>query len=216
MIFESLNTITEDLLRIIRGSDIASTEPISRRQVENWVHQYRSVLISRDIDKKYYVNPDYVQEISFLGLIPSTIEGGMYETELELPITIDLNYKSGFTWIGDTNGIEYQYMPQKRKMWQQYKRYTANDAIVFLKDHKLYTNKPENISVRGVFENPMEVGRFTNPNTNLPYTNGDSRYPVPNNLVPTLKEMILQGELQIEATAPSDKSNNNEHDLNNQ
>jgi hypothetical protein len=213
MVFETLNTITTDLLSIVRGAEISASEPISKVQLENWLHQYRAILIAQDINKKRYANPDYIQEISNLSVESTTEEGGMYRTVLELPKTIDLNYRSGFTWVGNTDGIEYQYMPQKRNYWQQHKKYTGDEAIVFLKDNKLYTNIDADISVRGIFENPMEVGRFINPNTNLPYMTPNSKYPVPNNIVPVIKEMILKKELGIEAQAPSDDTNNSKHDI---
>jgi len=213
MIFATLNTIIEDLINIIRGSEVSASEPISKRQVEDWIHQYRAVLISRDIDKKNYANPDYIQEIPILAVEAAIEEGGTYRTVLELPSTIDLNYKSGLTWVGDTTGKEYQFDPQKRFAWRQYKKYTSGDPIAFLKDKKMYTNTDANISVRGIFENPMEVGRFINPNTNLPYADLDTKYPMPNNLIPSLKEMILKGELGVEMKSPNDEDNDSKHSV---
>lgn len=216
MTFTTLNTVIEDLLKIIRGSIVSASEPISKRQIEDWVHQYRAVLIKRDLDKNNYPNPDYIQEIPKLAL--ETVQLGNVDylaTALELPKTINLNVKSGYTWIGTLEGKELQLVPQHREQWQQYKKYTPNDILCFLKDNKLYfrDNDPslDYITLRGIFENPMEVGRFINPETNLPYTDYNSPYPVPNNMLDSLKKMILESELNITIGSPSDTKNDSNH-----
>lgn len=231
MVLNSLNSIINDILKVIRGSEIATTEPISKRQIEEWVHQYRALLLKRDLDKGKYPNPDYIQEISHLQLeavdvvgdeitslgIPSNYK--ILRTKLELPTTLDLNFKSGFTYIGSPMGYELQYISEGRSMWQQYRKYTGSDPVVFLRNNRLYVVSGEPIAfitVRGVFEIPPEVGRFINPITSKPLFTYDSKYPIPNEYIPTIKQMILTHELKVEAIAPSDKTNDDEHNLNKQ
>src|SRR3972149_3665978 len=137
MEFQSLPLIIRDLVRIIRGSVETQSETISDRQVEYWIHQYRALLLKQDMDKKKTPNPDYIQEIKGLHLSQvditeiSTIPIGKYvlKTDLQLPKTIDCNFKSGFTYIGTAAGREIQYVPQSRSIWQQYKIYTNNDPV---------------------------------------------------------------------------------------
>jgi hypothetical protein len=215
-IFTTLNTIIEDILKTARGSIISSSEPVSKRQIEDWVHQYRAVLLKRDLDKNNYPNPDYIQEIPKLELETVQLGNITYlATTLNLPKTINMNIKSGYAWIGTLDGKELQLVPQHREQWQEYKRYTSNDVLCFLKDNKLYFryNDPSinYITVRGIFENPMEVGRFVNPETNLPYTNYDSPYPIPNSMLDPLKKMIFESELNITLQAPSDTKNDSNH-----
>lgn len=209
MTFNTLRTLTEDLLKIVRGSKIAESETISRRQIEDWIHQYRAVLLPRSLQKGYTPNPDYTQEISNLSITDGV-------TDLALPRTIDMNYKSGFTFVGLTDGTEIQMIPEHRANWQQYKKYTATEPLWFLSsdDGKIHIVNPgtiTEITVRGIFENPAEVGRYVNPNTSQPLFDLDTRYPVPNNVIPTIKEMILQKELNVIAQAPSDNINDDEH-----
>jgi len=222
MDFVTLNGIVTDLLLTVRGSKISKSETISKRQIEEWIHQYRGLLLKQDLDKGKTPNPDYIQEIDHLKLeaidtagTNMTINGISAEniilrTELEIPKTIDLNFKSGFMYIGTVDGTEIQFIPEGRSKWQSFKKYTSNDSICFLRGGYLYimNNKPiEFISVRGIFEVPSEVGRFVNPITNQPYFNLDSKYPIPINMVSTLKQMILKGELGIESQSPSDTKN---------
>lgn len=217
--FQSLPLIIRDIVRIIRGSVETQSETISDRQVEYWIHQYRALLLKQDIDKNKIPNPDYIQEIKGLYLtrvdvteIPN-IPIGKYvlKSDLSVPKTIDFNYKHGYTYIGTANGREIQFVPQTRSFWQQYKNYTQNDPLVYLKNQHLYVVNGdiiEYIDVRGVFEIPTEVGRFINPVTGTPsYDVYTEKYPIPTNMLPVLKEMILNKELKIMTTEISDTSN---------
>jgi len=220
--FVTLNTITTDLLNIIRGSNISGSESISKRQLEAWVHEYRALLLKQDIDKGKYPNPDYIQVISHIKLEKIDLAGDatstdslltdeyIYRTSLTIPKTIDLNYKSGFMFIGSPTGDEIQLVPEGRQTWQQYRKYTSTQPICFLKDNRIYVrnNEPlEYLTIRGIFEVPSEVGRFVNAKTDQPYFNEDSKYPIPINMIPVLKEMILTNELKIESVTPSDTTN---------
>lgn len=241
MTFTTLRTIVEDILKVASGSIVSASNPFSRRQIEDWVHQYRAILLSRELDKDNFVNPDYLQEIPGLVLEQTDLKGNViivqgfpYEfdltlqdasgrflgdnyllrTKLSIPKTIDLNHKSGITFIGDSEGNEYQLVPKFRNAWQKYKRYASAMKLAMLYNNKiLFTNDVslDNVTVRGVFENPMEVGRFINPNTNMPVMGMDSPYPIPNNLLPVLKEMILSKEMKITVQSPTDMKNDSNY-----
>lgn len=231
MKFTTLNTIVNDLLSIIRGSIVSQSEPISRRQIEDWVNQYRSFLLRQSLDKGTYPNPDYIQEIPFIELEEVPVEGDSLDssytdyslsgdtilrTKLDIPKTVNFNFRQGFTFIGDPEGKEIQYVPEHRAKWQEHKKYTDSDPLVYLKNNKLYVHNSDiddltHLHVRGIFEVPSEVGRFVNPATDLPYFDENSPYPIPNNLIPPLKEMILGKELKIESTSPSDTKNDGSH-----
>jgi len=214
MTFTTLNTIIEDILKIIRGSIIASSEPISKRQIEDWVHQYRAELIRQDIVKGYYPNPDYIQELPHLELEDS-LWADFWWTKLKLPKTIDVRYKSGITWIGDEYRNEFTFVPSHRLVWQPFKRYTSDERVTALEDNRILVSKRpyplSRIIVKGVFENPMEVMRFANPEIPEPLANLDFPYPIPANKIPVLKEMILKNELKIESTAPADTTDDSKH-----
>lgn len=216
--FVTLDIIVNDLLNIIRSSKVSRSETISRRQIESWVHQYRAILIKQDMDKGKTPNPDYIQELPALQLEVVDNSAGTdllstkYElkTVLELPKTIDLNFKSGFMYIGTIDGNEIQFIPQGRSKWQQYKKYTNNDNVAYLKSkhlHLIYTKPIEHITVRGIFEIPTEVGNFINTHADYRYAHWDNQYPIPINMIPTLKEMILKKELGMSVQAYSDTTN---------
>ena len=216
--FSSLNSIVFDLLNIVRSANISRSELISPHQIEMWVHQYRAILIKQSLEKGQMPNPDYIQELPGLQLeVVDRTDGvelvsGTYllRTKLVLPKTIDLNFKSGFTYIGTIDGREIQFVPESRVRWQQYKKYTNKDNMAFLRNKHMYLVYPtpvEYLTVRGVFEVPTEVGNFTNTHADFTYATWDTAYPIPINMVPTLKEMILKKELGIMIQSPSDMTN---------
>ena len=216
--FTSLNSIVMDLLNIVRSANISRSELISPRQIEMWVHQYRAILIKQDMDKGKMPNPDYIQEIPSLQLeVVDRTEGGelpsstyLLRTKLALPKTIDLNFKPGFMYVGTIDGREIQFVPESRVRWQQYKKYTNEDNLAFLRNKRIYlvyTTPIEYMTIRGIFEVPTEVGNFTNTHADYTYATWDTAYPIPINMIPTLKEMILKKELGIMVSAPSDTVN---------
>lgn len=224
IVFITLDNIVTDLLNIIRGSKVTQSETITRRQIEEWVNEYRALLIKQELDKGKMPNPDYIQEIPGLLLevvdktngahLPS--ESYWMRTKLVVPKTIDLNFKSGFMYVGTIDGREIQFVPESRSIWQKYKRFTANDNIAFLRNQRIYlsTVTPiESITVRGVFEVPTEVGNYINPNADATTMTYRTKYPIPANIIPVLKEMVLSRELGIMSQAPSDNKADGSNDV---
>lgn len=212
MEFVSLRAIIYDLLNIIRGGKITDDEPISERQIEFWIHQYRSKLIKQDIDKGKFVNSDYIQDFanvdgSALLIVPELQETRtIYRTDVQIPKTLDFNYKSGITFIGDVEGNEIQLVPFPRATWQKHKKYTSKDILAYLKNRYIYLenhNGLQYLRLRGIFELPTEIPGF----------NLDSKYPIPINMLDTLKAMILKQELGIEYASPSDDENDARHEV---
>jgi hypothetical protein len=216
--FISLDTIINDLLNTIRGAKVSQSEQISKRQIEDWIHQYRATLIKQDLDKGKIPNPDYIQEIPSLRLeVVDQTTGSVFESDtyllrtvLELPETIDLNFKPGFMYVGTIDGHEIQFGPESRTKWQKFKRFTKYVPLAFLRNKRIHlsTVAPiQYITVRGIFEIPTEVSNFINTSSDVVYSTYRDRYPVPANWVPIIKEMILSKELGIITTTPSDTTN---------
>lgn len=216
--FTTLDTITTDLLNIIRNFSPSRSENISKRQLEMWVHQHRALLIKQDIDKGKSPNPDYIQSIPHLQLeVVDESHGGdiisesyILRSQIDIPKTLDLNFKSGFTYIGTIEGNEIQFIPEGRRKWQQYKKYTKNDNLAFLRNNRLYLIYPHpihQITLKGIFEVPTEVMNIVNPHSTATEGGWSDSYPIPVNMLPTLKEMILKKELGIGISALSDNKN---------
>ena len=223
--FQSILVLIRDAIRIARGSIESQSETISDIQVESWIHQYRSLLLKQDLDKGKDADPSYIQEIKGLKLSPidiseiptKPVKKYVLKTNLQIPKLIDLNYRPAITYIGTPDGRELQYSPQSSTRWSQYKYYTQNDPSVYLKNQYLYVeggDTLEYIDIRGVFELPLEVARFLNPTFGLQVFDVSTyKYPIPLNMLPTLKDMIMQKEFGIMLRMPSDTKNDSENSL---
>ena len=196
-------------MNIIRNSKISDDEPISERLIENWIHQYRAKLIKQDLDKGKYPNPSYIQEFlnddgTYVHLVKeSRPTENVYVSSISIPKTIDLNYKSGITFIGDVEGNEIQLVPESRTKWQQFRMFARRSTMAYLRNSYLYILNPRGlyyVTIRGLFEIPTE----------LPGNTLDTKYPIPINMLPTLKEMILKTELNIELNSLSDQTNDSQ------
>jgi hypothetical protein len=169
-------------------------------------------------------NPDYIQTIQALELEEVTESQGTsvpsgyktYRTKIQVPNTIDLNFKSGFMYVGTINGQEIQLVPESRARFQEFKKYTKNNPVAYLKGGYLYIHNDKElryITVRGIFEIPTEVSHLNNPNESITDVTINSPYPIPIHMLPTLKQMILKGELGIEYKTFSDKENDADTDV---
>jgi hypothetical protein len=119
-------------------------------------------------------------------------------------------------YVGTIDGKEIQFVPESRARWQQYKRFTGSDPIAFLRNKRLYissTRPMESITVRGIFEVPTEVGNYINPNAEVVTMGYRDAFPIPANMVPVLKELILSKELGIMSQAPSDNTNDSTNEV---
>lgn len=106
MKLNTLNTIIDDILLELRNSSIAESEHISRIQIEQWIHNYRAMLIKQDIDKGRDINPMYVQTLPCIHLdrvecTPGHIE---YVSNIELPKLIDFHFRTGLVSVKDMFG----------------------------------------------------------------------------------------------------------------
>ena len=214
--FITLDNIITDLLKTVRGSKISQSETITRRQLEEWVNEYRALLLKQDLDKGKMPNPDYIQELAGLRLEVVDVSTGsdllsktyLMRTVKELPKTIDLNFKSGFTYVGTIDGREIQLVPEGRTFWQRFKRFTSKEMLAFLRNRHVYISSVtpiQFINTRGVFEVPTEAGNFVNTDADTITLTYSDTYPFPAHLIPALKEMILSKELGIMSQQPSDK-----------
>lgn len=203
----TLQSLIDDILEEARNGNVAESESITRQQVEYWIHSYRAMLIKQDLDKGRYTNPQYIQ--SFRAILPSSGGVGDIATIYSniIPNAIDLHYKSGITSIRLINGTSIQLMPKNRAMGSLYKRYGNLDTTAYRIGNTLYVVKLGDseevvLDIDGIWEDPTEVPNY---DASLPY-------PIPVNMIPTLKELIFQKEFKTTLTFPTDDRNNSNND----
>lgn len=212
MKLNSLNNIIDDVLLELRNSTSAESEHISRIQIEQWVANYRALLIKQDIDKGRDINPMYVQTIKCIRLVrvEDTIGHFEYKSNITLPKLIDFHFRTGLVYVKDMFGNIIQIGSETKMKLQKYRKYTCKDYIAYMKDNHLYVegaNKElEYVEAGLILENPADAKECFDP---------DGEYPVPAHMIPTIKQMIFEKELGIMLRVPSDVTNNSKDDTQN-
>lgn len=210
--FNSLNTIIDDIFLNLRDNNISESEDLNRLQVEQWIHQYRALLIKQDLDKGRDINPSYIQtigpmHISKVGCIPNKYD---YVSDTELPKFIDLHFGTGLIAVKDMYGNLIQVGHETKAKLQSSRKTTCNDYIAYIKNNHLYLLGPEHleyVEIDGILEDPTKAGNC--------FDYDSIPYPVPANIIPTIKDMIFSKEINRMLSVPTDITNNSTNDVNN-
>lgn len=212
MKLNTLNTIVDDILLILRNSTIGESEHISRIQIEQWIHQYRAYLIRQEIDKGYDINNMYVTTIPMVHLdkVEDTPGHFLYQSEYELPKLIQFHKRPGLIFVKDMYGNLIQIGDETKAKAQKYRKYTCKDYICWVKNNRIYldgdSNQLEYITIGIIPENPADVADCFDPN---------APYPAPAHMIPTIKDLIFSKELRIMPQMPSDDTNNSQDNTQN-
>lgn len=212
MKLNTLNTIIDDILLELRNSSVAESEHISRIQIEQWIANYRAVLIKQDIDKGRDINPMYIQTMPCIHLDKvDTVAGKIeYKSNIELPKLIDFHFRTGLVYVKDMYGNLIQLGHETKMRYQRYRKYTCGDYIAYIKNNRLYIEGSDNqlewVEIGIIAENPADLNECFDP---------DSEYPVPAHMIPAIKDMIFSKELNIMHQMPSDETNNSRDDMQN-
>lgn len=212
MKLNTLNTLIDDILLELRNSSVAESEHISRIQIEQWLANYRAVLIRQDLDKGRDINPMYVQTIPCVHLSKIDTPFGKieYKSDIELPKLIDFHFRTGLVYVKDMYGNLIQLGHETKMKYQRYRKYTCGDYIAYIKNNRLYIEGSDNqlewVEIGIIAENPADLNECFDP---------DSEYPVPAHMIPVIKDMIFSKELNIMHQMPSDETNNSRDDMQN-
>ena len=143
------------------------------------------------------------------------------KTNLEIPMMID-GSTSLLTRVGpvDMTQRPYQNIEFERVPFEGSNKYTKGLIKWFMTNNSnriyLLMNMDdyllaglEVIQAQGVFEDPEALSSFTNCATGNSCFSGDSKYPMPDSMTPTLIEMVIKKFVAPQSQAPIDGSNDN-------
>lgn len=204
----TLRALIDDLMLTVRNNNISESEDLSRRQIEQWIHYYRAFLLKQDINKDREINPSYVQVLDNVALIEvpyyslevvGDSKCTLYRTVDDIPKPIDLHYGIGIISVTDLHNSTIQNMSKTRRKYNNYRKHTRKDYTWYYQPTKVYVEgcgPLAYIRINGIFEDPTEAGL-------LP----DDPYPFPVDMIPALKQLILEKEFGIMLKLPSDDKN---------
>ena len=221
----SLKEIIDDILLLVRNSNISESEDLSRAHISAWVDHYRRMLWKKHLDE--------IKEQNKAGIdITDLIDGEfllLKETRHKLiPVESGDEHKPTFTkktedeleniycnlWtsilaVHDEEGENIQYINHIRRHYQYFRKYTFGEMSAYYMDDKhVYVqglqdqDQLEYIYVLAVYEKPYDEDDEDSE------AEDEDDVQIPTWMVPDIKNLIFKNELALMLNRPSDDSNN--------
>jgi len=225
------NKLVYEILEHIR-EEIKDDEPVSIRQLEEYVKDYRADILKQRMERDpFSVDDSCIQTITGLNVIKvdSSNIGGfstnkyLMRTDSKVPSTIKRRGEVGsLLYIGNADmlGRSYSIKTYTSAIESGYGRFNYSEIFAFPYGDYIYlTSKSSDVkaiyhlTVRGVFSDPQEAYMA---DANVPddyiYT-GDENYYTSQELKRYIIQSILQEKFNIIIDQPSDKVDDGVHNL---
>lgn len=212
----SLNQIAYNILNSLRGGRTTSSEHISIEQVKYVVKYYRALFIRRDAQRNVNRLSLFEQDLRYIDVekVDSAEDDDVTSGNLivktikRLPTPVRLKRSPAFTYIGSIGKQDHPIplIDSIRAPWQGYGKYTSKDVFATFRDGRIYINNDITISklhVRGVFEDPEQVHKFTR-ESGFDLYDEDSPFPISTDMLEGITKGLLQGELSLMVETPTD------------
>lgn len=221
----TLNQIVYDLRNTLRGGALVSDDdPISDRQLEFWITNSRATLIRQQIDKGQSLSENVIQTLGCVEVeqvdasINPDIPSGCFivRTKERLPTFIESKEEDMLLKVSTPRlgAIPFSIHPKAAQPYTSYNPFGKKVAKAYLNEGYLYIENTEyidSISISGIFEDPREWSSF-NDCSGSPCFSADSRYPISNYMLDTLKRLIADTNFKFLVRPASDNINNASHD----
>lgn len=198
----TLEKIVYNIINIASGGRSTHNEHLAEPQIEQWVHDYRALFIRRDQSRRRRQR-EFEQRLDSLQLS----EYDDYLRTEPLPQLVRLADREAVSHAGPDEFTAWQVVDNHSVLWRGFSKYVDSDPFVFvMDDRRIYVaNSPdtEELTVRGMFENPSRVQSFLVENEQTEHDD-EWRYPLPADLIEPLIKAILQTELNITKQMPLD------------
>lgn len=219
----TLNEIIFSVLDTVKplnqtGSDL--TEELVKFHIKN----VRAQLAEQTIGKYGTLSNHWFQSLGCIELIEAdkseccAFPTGciILKTNVAIPQTID----NLITRVGPVDITEkpFQFIEFERVPFEGLNKYTkhlikwfigSNENYIYLliNEQDYTTRGLEVVHLHGVFEDPEELVNFIQCSTGESCFSDDSKYPIPDSLLPTLIEMVIKKFTLPQSQAPIDNSN---------
>jgi hypothetical protein len=178
------------------------------------INEQRALWLRNEYNKNRSIDPFIIQDLSCLELelvdpiqcciaVPAGCK--VLRTKEQIPNTIELFFKKAIVSVGPADIMKPRFLliDYSRVPYAGNGRTTKKAIYTFLYDGYLYVFSKESthylikyITVRGVFEDPTELGAYTNCQTNSPCWKPSDPYPLNSWMWAYIKPIILQSLMQ--------------------
>jgi len=213
----TLNEIAYNILNLVRGGRSSNNEHISTSQIKFNVKYYRAMLIRRDFARNGIITRHLEQDLGCLELIKVDAskccnlptECAVYRTVKKVPRTVRFNFSDAITHVGDVSGTgTIPIVDSNAVQWLPYDKYTKNKMKAYMIEDYIYIYNADGlkfINIRGIFEDPEDVAMFDCDGSDC--YNDDSEFPIPMDMLQTITQGIMSGELMMLASSVNDTTN---------
>tara|TARA_R100001463_G_scaffold44392_1_gene92246 strand:+ start:14 stop:706 length:693 start_codon:yes stop_codon:yes gene_type:complete len=213
----TLNEIAYNILNLVRGGRSSNNDHISTSQIKFNVKYYRAMLIRRDFARNGIITRHLEQDLGCLELIKVDAskccnlptECAVYRTVKKIPKTVRFNFNDAVTYVGDVSGTGTIPMVESNAIqWLPYDKYTKNKMKAYMIEDYVYIYNADGlkfINVRGIFEDPEDVALFDCDGSDCYDDNTD--FPIPMDMLQTITQGIMSGELMMLASSVNDTTN---------
>jgi hypothetical protein len=222
----SLNEITFAILDTVRPENMSNGN-ITTELIQYHIKNVRAQLAKQHVSKNGVLSSAWTQSLGCISLINADrseccdYPTGCVILRTNIPIPTPIESRtSSITRVGPVNLTEnsFQHIEFERVPFAGLNKYTkslikwftinsSNYIYLLVPDNDYLINSLETINVQAAIEDPMLATTFTNCSTGEKCFNSDSRYPVPDSLVPTIIEMVIKKFVALQAQANVDKTN---------
>tara|TARA_R100000005_G_C4957029_1_gene175202 strand:- start:121 stop:810 length:690 start_codon:yes stop_codon:yes gene_type:complete len=213
----TLNEISYNILNLVRGGRSSNNDHISTSQIKFNVKYYRAMLIRRDFARNGMITRHLEQDLGCLELIKVDAskccnlptECAVYRTVKKIPKTVRFNFKDAVTYVGAIDGkANIPIVESHTVQWLPFDKYTKNKMKAYMIEDYLYVYNADGlkfINVRGIFEDPEDVALFDCDGSDC--YDSDSDFPIPMDMLQTITQGIMSGELMMLSSSVNDTTN---------
>jgi len=203
---------------IIRGGLITDDDRLSDRQIAFLVDTARAALIRQQYNKGQSLSENNIQHLKCIPIEQadtifdadySSLGCKVYKTIPTIPKPVEAKGKDIIIAVtpAEIGAYPYEFVPYTRVPFMNYTRFKRPVAALY-NGYMYLIGAPytEQISISGIFENPNDLGNYTNCTGNACFT-WDDTYPISSHLIDPLIKMVIE-ELTLMLKVQLDKTNN--------
>lgn len=211
----TLDEIAYNLLNAFRGGRASQDELISLAQIKFNIKHYRAVFIRRDYARNGLVTRHLEQDLRCVPIervdlskcCNISLDCPAWRSVNKIPRTVRFNFEEAITYVGDITGTgRIQLIKPYEVNFITADKFTKNNMKAYMIEDYLYILNHKGagyVNVRGIFEDPEEVAKFTSCE-GLPCYTDDQIFPMPMDMVQAITQGMMNGELRLLAGTFSD------------
>ncbi len=223
----TLDQIVYSILDTVKPDNMTNSQ-ITPELVRFHVKNVRAQLAKQTIGKYGVLPNQYFQPLGCVSLILADksecceFPTGCTILRSEIPIPNTIDGSTNLLRVGpvDVTAEPFQPIEFERVPFEGYNRFTKHLTKWFINNNTNYVyllvntedyllSSLETVSMQGAIEDPEVASNFVNCTTGGVCFSPDSKYPIPDSILPILQEMVIKKFVSMQAQQPIDSSNDN-------